>query len=132
MLSVHETVARDLLARLLEVTEQACERKTTPDIQALDSLLDARAEMLEALDRSVQALVTASHTLKSGGAGSAREKLIGLAMELEQANASLMQSARAERDVIAATMAAADRPDGIASRYSGTAPTEAHRLNLIR
>lgn len=130
MFTAHEAIARDLLARLLEETERA--REVATDMEAFDSLLAARSEMLEALDRSVQALAATAQQARGAGTTAARETLIGLANELERANTTLMHSVRAERDLIAAAIAASDRPDTIASRYSGSAPTEVHRLNLIR
>lgn len=132
MLSVHETATRELLARLLHETQRASAQDVGTHMEAFESVLAARSEMLEALERSVQALVAASHQTRNSGATAARETLIVLASELERANTSLMHSVRAERDLIAAAIIASDRPDTVASRYAGPVPEEGHRLNLVR
>jgi hypothetical protein len=132
VLSPQETVVRDLLARLIQETERAGERDPATEADSFDAVLAARSGMLEALERSVQALAATAHQVSKAGASRARERLIELANELERANTSLLHSVRAERDVIAAAISASDRPDAIASRYSGSAPSEAPRLNLIR
>jgi hypothetical protein len=132
MFSPQEAVARDLLVRLIDETERARERGAAADVDSFDELLTARADMLESLERSVHALALAAHQVRNAGASPARETLIDLAAQLEKANTSLMQSVRAERDLVAAAIQASDRPDAMASRYAGSAPTEAPRLNLIR
>ena len=131
MFSAHADVARDLLIRLLEETERARAPQVAANIEAFDKVLADRGEMLEALERSVQALATASMKARSAGNPSARASLLELASELERANAQLVDSVRVERDLIAAALAAADRPDAIATRYAGPVP-ELPQFDLVR
>ncbi|MEO8620960.1 MAG: hypothetical protein ABI625_07835 [bacterium] len=130
--SKHETVARDLLAKLLEETERVREHEIVADPSAFEKVLDARAETLQALEQSVQMLVASTKLTRSGGPTAARHALIDLAKELERANAGLVRSVTQERGLIAAALTATDRPDRMASRYAGSASAEAHSLNLVR
>jgi hypothetical protein len=127
--SAHETVASELLIRLLGETERARATMLAGDMNAFEKILAARDELLEDLERTVQSIATASHSVP---APAAHEALVKLGAQLEEANASLTHGIRAERDLVAATLAATRRPDGVASRYAAAAPIEAHRLNLIR
>jgi len=130
--STHETAARDLLAKLLEETERVREHEIVANPSAFDKVLDARAEMLQALEQSVQTLVASAKLTRTTGPTAARQALIGLAKELETANASLVRSVAAERSLITAALTITDRPDRMASRYTGSASAETHSLNLVR
>jgi hypothetical protein len=130
--SSHETAARALLAKLLEETERVREHEIVTDVSAFEKVLDARAEMLTALEQSVQMLVASAKLSRTTGPTAARHALIDLAKELERANTSLVRSVHAERDLIASAISVTDRPDRMASRYAGATSNETHSLNLIR
>lgn len=75
MFTAHEAVARDLLARLLEETERA--REVATDMEAFDSLIALRNEMLEALDRSVLALAAAAQQTRGARADTIASRYAG-------------------------------------------------------
>ena len=60
-----------------------------------------------------------------------RLKLAEMGKDLERANGALLKTVRGEAGNLAATIAAADRPDDVASAY-GRGITGAPRLDLIR
>lgn len=122
---------KSLLMRLLDETERARDQKILTQAEEFDTLLDSRSELLEELERSVHALAQASDYATRTRALTSRESLIALASELARANTMLMDSARAEQAVLAAAIAAADRPDAVASRYGQAVPREAPHLNRM-
>jgi hypothetical protein len=130
--SKHEAAARDLLAKLLEETERVREHEIVANPSAFEKVLNARAEMLQALEQSVQTLIASEKLTRAKGPTAARHALIGLAKELESANTNLVRGVAAERNLIAAALTVTDRPDRMASRYAGSASAETHSLNLVR
>jgi hypothetical protein len=132
VLTAHDAVARSLLTRLLEETERVNATEVGENIEAFEHVLAARGQMLEALERSVQALAAASLQARSSTNDGSRKSLLELASELERANTALMHSVRAERDLIAQALAAASRPDGVATMYGAGPPSALPHLDLRR
>ena len=129
-----EAAAGRLLSLLVDETGRAHALAQAGDGESLTTLLEARARMLDELDRTVQALGAQLQRAPSGQPPMtvSRHTLIDVATELERANAALLDAATAECVSIAAAIKRAETPDSVASAYAGSAEPGTVRLDLLR
>jgi hypothetical protein len=129
-----EAVAARLLLRLVEETGRAHAFADAGDGESLNTVLQARREMLDELDRAMQVLNAPSPHAGTGqsAVSPTRLELAKLASDLDRANAGLLRRVQAERSTLSTALAAIDRPDGVASAYSGGRLMSNRRLDLIR
>ena len=129
----HET-AHALLDRLLQETARARAISTgiaAEDLSAAEELadaLDARARLIVELEACVRTMASTPGSITAA----TRASLVGIAKEIQTSNAALARGVQLERDIVAHTLDAMQRPDPVAFTYAARAGGEAHRLDLVR